>query len=348
MKSFFDKLFSGSFEWASFIDPLFQFTWRDALDILLIAALFFAVYCYVRDRRAGRLLWGVGILVGMYALSEWLDFYGVRYVFGSFFGYGVIVLAVVFQPEIRAVVERVGSVSFRGLKSIGTEARNRSSVSAAALDEIVLAVKHMSFSKIGALIAIERSIKIGEYASTGTVLNSDISARLLQTIFFNMTPLHDGAVIVRDGRIYAAGCNLPLTQNTEPIKDLGTRHRAAVGASEDSDAIVIVVSEQTGTVSVAQNGKLLRDVDGKTLHDVLMTYVAGKTYLRQKRANMRKEYLEMLEEVGRVTPPSAPTENEAVEKEFERLFGAVAEDDSTPEPTEEVVTEDKDELSEHD
>ena len=163
------------------------------------------------------------------------------------------------------IVERIGSVSFKGLKTIGAEARSRSALSSAALDEIVLAVKHMSFSKTGALIAIERSIKISEYAASGTVLNSDISARLIQTIFFNMTPLHDGAVIIRDGRVYAAGCNLPLTQNTEPIKDLGTRHRAAVGASEDSDAIVIVVSEQTGIISLAYKGELLRNFTSVSL-----------------------------------------------------------------------------------
>jgi diadenylate cyclase len=286
MKSLFDKLFSGGFDPRFFIDPFLRFTWRDAVDIFLITLLFFFVYRYVRDRRAGRLLWGVGLLVGAYAVCEFFNIYAMRYIFGSFFGYGLIALVIIFQPELRALVERAGSVSFRGLKSIGTESRNRSALSAAALDEIVLAVKHMSFSKTGALIAIERSIKISEYAASGTMLNSEISARLLQTVFFNMTPLHDGAVIIRDGRIYAAGCNLPLTQNTEPIKDLGTRHRAAVGASEDSDAIVIVVSEQTGIISLAYKGELLRNFTSVSLRRKL-----GELLAMQRNAQTRDEEL---------------------------------------------------------
>ena len=286
MKTFFDKLFSGSFDPQYFTDPFLRFTWRDAVDILLIAAIFFSVFCFVRDRRAGRLLWGFGLLVGVYAVCELLDIYAMRYIFGAFFGYGLVMLVIIFQPELRALVERVGSITFRGLRSIGTESRSRSVLSAAALDEIVLAVKHMSFSKTGALIAIERSIKISEYAASGTMLNSEISARLLQTIFFNMTPLHDGAVIIRDGRIYAAGCNLPLTQNTEPIKDLGTRHRAAVGASEDSDAIVIVVSEQTGIISLAYKGELLRNFTSVSLRRKL-----GELLTMQRNAQMRDEEL---------------------------------------------------------
>ena len=265
MNQLFERVFGGSSPRAFFTEPLAGFGWRDVLDILLLAILFFAVYRYVRDRRAGRLLVGVGLLLLIYIASDVLEMYAVRYLFGNFFGYSLIVVAIIFQPELRALLERVGSVSFRRLKNIGTEARNRSVITPAALDEIVLAVKHMSFSKTGALIAIERAIKIGEYAQSGTVLNSDVSARLLQTIFFHMTPLHDGAVIVRDGRIFAAGCNLPLTQNTEPIKDLGTRHRAAVGASEDSDAVVIVVSEQTGIISLACNGELIRNLTSVSL-----------------------------------------------------------------------------------
>lgn len=269
MKNLFDRLFSGGFSGEYFLTPLQAFGWRDVLDVLLLAVLFFAVFRYVSDRRAGRLLWGVGLLVGVYAVSEILDIYALRYLFGNFFGYGLIVLVIIFQPELRAMVERVGSISFRGLKTIGTEVRSRSALSAAALDELVLAVKHMSFSKTGAIIVLERSIKVSEYAESGTVLHSEISARLLQTIFFNMTPLHDGAVIIRDGRIFAAGCNLPLTQNTEPIKDLGTRHRAAVGASEDTDAIVIVVSEQTGIISLAVKGELLRNFTSVSLRRTL-------------------------------------------------------------------------------
>ena len=265
MKEFFDRLFSDSFAFEYFMGPFRDFTWRDGLDIALLAALFFALFRFVRDRRASRILWGVGLLVGIYAVAELFNFYGLRYLFGSFFGYGLVALVVIFQPEIRSVVERLGSTSFRNIKGIRTEARSRSALSATGLDEIVLAVKHMSFSKTGAIIAIERNIKIGDYAQSGTKLNAEISARLLQTLFFNMTPLHDGAVIIREGRVFAAGCNLPLTQNTEPIMDLGTRHRAAVGASEDSDAIIIVVSEQTGIISLAVGGELYRNFTSVSL-----------------------------------------------------------------------------------
>ena len=286
MKEFFDRLFSSSFSPDYFVGPFRGFTLRDALDIFLLAALFFSLFRFVRDKRASRILWGVGLLIGGYAVAELFNFYALRYLFASFFGYGFVALVVIFQPEIRSIVERLGSTSFRGLKTIRTEARSRSALASSSLDEIVLAVKHMSFSKTGAIIAIERSIKIGEYAQSGTILNSDISARLLQTIFYNMTPLHDGAVIIREGRVFAAGCNLPLTQNTEPIKDLGTRHRAAVGASEDSDAIIIVVSEQTGIISLAVGGELYRNFTSVSLRRKL-----GELLGMQRNAQQGNEEL---------------------------------------------------------
>lgn len=270
MGQVFERLFDGGLTQSFFSAPLRAFGWRDVLDILLLAALFFAVYRYVRDRRAGRLLIGVGALAIIYIASDVLDMYAVRYLFGNFFGYSLLVIAIVFQPELRALLERVGSFSFKRLKNIAPDARNRTALSQQDLDEIVRATKHMSYSKTGALIAIERSIKIGEYAESGTVLNSEVSSRLIEAIFFNKAPLHDGAVIIRDGRIFAAGCNLPLTQNTEPIKELGTRHRAAVGASEDTDAIIIVVSEETGIISIACNGELVRNLTSVTLRRHLL------------------------------------------------------------------------------
>ncbi len=265
MGQVFERLFDGGLTQTFFSEPLRAFGLRDVLDILLLAVLFFAVYRYVRDRRAGRLLIGVGALAIIYIASDVLDMYAVRYLFGNFFGYSLIVVAIVFQPELRALLERVGSFSFKRLKNIAPDARKNMMLTPQDLDEIVRAAKHMSYSKTGALIAIERSIKIGEYAESGTVVDAAVSARLLESIFFKDTPLHDGAVIMRDGKVFAAGCNLPLTQNTDPIKDLGTRHRAAVGASEDSDAIIIVVSEQTGIISLACNGELIRNLTSVSL-----------------------------------------------------------------------------------
>ena len=193
----------------------------------------------------------------LYGASELLNMYAVRFIFGNFFGYGLLALIILFQPELRAMMEHIGSVPFRGLKGIGVEGRDLT-LAPAAVDEIVEATKQLCFSKTGALIVIERSTKIGEYIETGTVLNADLSSELLRALFYDKAPLHDGAVIIRNGRIHVAGCYLPLSEKTDIYKELGTRHRAALGISEQSDSIVIVVSEETGTISVAFKGNLYR------------------------------------------------------------------------------------------
>ncbi|MBQ8357251.1 MAG: diadenylate cyclase CdaA [Clostridia bacterium] len=264
MKEFFDKLFSGGFALTYFSAPFREFGWRDVLDILALAAIFFALYLFVRDRRAGKLLTGIIVMFAIYAVSELLDMYAIRYIFSSFFGYGLIALAIIFQPELRAAMERIGSVPFRGLKSIGVEHRDMT-LSPAGVDSIVEAVKDMSFSKTGALIVIERTTRIGEYIRTGTTLNADLTPELLRAVFFDKAPLHDGAVIVRGGRIYAAGCYLPLSEKTDIFKGLGTRHRAAIGLSEQSDSVIIVVSEETGTISIAYKGELFREFTSVSL-----------------------------------------------------------------------------------
>lgn len=265
MREMIDKLFCGSF----FTDPFSTFGWRDIADILCLAALFFALYLFVRDRRAGKLLTGVAIVVAIFAVSQLLEMYAIRYILDSFFAYGLIVLAIIFQPELRAAMERIGSVPFNGLKTIGAETRDLSA-SAASVGAVVEAVKNMSFSKTGALVVIERSTKIGEYISTGTMVNADLSPELLCAIFVDKAPLHDGAVVIRNGRIHAAGCYLPLSDRNDIFKGLGTRHRAAIGLSEQSDAIVVVVSEETGTISIACKGELYREFTSVSLRRKLL------------------------------------------------------------------------------
>ncbi|MBR7112292.1 MAG: diadenylate cyclase CdaA [Clostridia bacterium] len=265
MKEMFSKLISGNF----FTDAFSTFGWHDILDIFCLAAIFFSLYLFVRDRRAGKLLLGVGLVAGIFLVSELLDMCAVRYLFDGFFGYGLVILAIIFQPELRAAMERIGSVPFDGLKTIGAETRELSS-SGAWVGAIVAAVKNMSFSKTGALIVIERSTKLGEYVSTGTTINADLSSELLCAVFVNKAPLHDGAVIVRGGRLYAAGCYLPLSDKSDIFKGLGTRHRAAIGLTEQSDAIVVVVSEETGTISVAHKGKLFREFTSVSLRRKLL------------------------------------------------------------------------------
>ena len=246
------------------MEPFRSFDWRDGLDVLLLAILFFSLYLFVRDRRASKLLAGVALVVALFALSSILDMYAVRYIFSNVFNYGLIVAAIIFQPELRAAMERLGTMPFRSLNTIGAESKDLA-IPPSAVDAVVDAAKRMSFAKTGAIIVIERTTKIGEYISTGTVVNGELSSELLRTLFFDKSPLHDGAVVIRNSRIYAAGCYLPLSEKPDISKGLGTRHRAAIGLSEQSDAIVVVVSEETGTISVAYKGELFREFTSVSL-----------------------------------------------------------------------------------
>jgi hypothetical protein len=171
------------------------------------------------------------------------------------------------------------------------------------VSETVDAVFKMSESRTGALIVFEGLTKLGDYMGDCTFIDSQVSSKLLRNIFYDKSPLHDGALIIRNMRICAASCVLPSSRGKLEYGSMGTRHRAAVGVTEVSDALVVVVSEQTGIVSIAQNGKLLRELDEDTLRDILMTYIAGSAYLRQKRANMRAEYLKMLDNIAQVKLP---------------------------------------------
>ena len=161
-------------------------------------------------------------------------------------------------------MERLGTMPFRSLNTIGAESKDLA-IPPAAVDAVVDAAKRMSFAKTGAIIVIERTTRIGEYISTGTVINGELSSELLRTLFFDKSPLHDGAVVIRNSRIRAAGCYLPLSEKPDISKGLGTRHRAAIGLSEQSDAIVVVVSEETGTISVAYKGELFREFTSVSL-----------------------------------------------------------------------------------
>ena len=230
----------------------------DLIDILAVAVIFYYVMKFLWDRRAGKLAMGVFLMMALWLVSTVADLVTLRFIMEHLFQVGLLALAVIFQPELRSVLEQVGGSSLRGIRAM-TEQKEADRTK--EINGICEAVVEMAKEKTGALIVIERTTRLGDIANTGTYVNADISSFLLRNIFFNKAPLHDGAVIVRGGRICAAGCFLPLSQNQEIIQDLGTRHRAAIGMSEISDAAVIVVSEETGTISVALDGRLRRNFD---------------------------------------------------------------------------------------
>ena len=239
---------------------------RDYFDIALVTLFFYFAYISIRDKRAGKLAAGVVMLIIIRFLSEQFDLVTTHYLMGSVFEVGLIALVIIFQPELRSALEAVGSEPLKGLKMIGDRGNGNVQRS---VDEICTACCNMSKEKTGALIVIERDTKLGEYIKSGTIVDAETSSYLLENIFFKNAPLHDGAVIIRDGRVHAAGCYLPAASADHVNKDLGTRHRAAIGMSEVSDAIVIVVSEQTGTISVAYGGHLKRQYDYTLLNRAL-------------------------------------------------------------------------------
>ncbi|QXM06650.1 diadenylate cyclase CdaA [Crassaminicella indica] len=238
---------------------------RDVIDMAIVAFVFYKLFMLIRHTSAEQVLKGLVVLLIATKLSQWARLYVTNWILKNTMTVGVIALLIVFQPELRRALEHIGRTKLF-TKSIMEMTHEDLSDN---IDEIVEAAIYLSRLKIGALMILERETGIGDIIETGTAIEGKVSSGLLINIFIPNTPLHDGAVVIRKDKIMAAGCVLPLTENPNLSKELGTRHRAGIGISERCDAVAIMVSEETGAISIAMDGKLSRYLDGKTLRAVL-------------------------------------------------------------------------------
>lgn len=253
---------SGLFAQFGFLAP----GWKDIIEILVVAWVLYRILLVLAGTRAIQMLLGLVLLVAIYFLARVLQLGLIRYLLANLFEFGAFAALVVFQPELRSALAHLGRN--RILRFFSRLEENE------VAGEIALAVEELARGSVGAIIAIERQVGLGEYAETGTPLQARVSSALLTTIFTPYSPLHDGAVIIRGDMIVAAGAILPLTQFPVADKSIGTRHRAALGLSEETDALVVVVSEETSTISIASRGRLERGLDRDRLMDALS---AGKS-----------------------------------------------------------------------
>ena len=235
------------------------------IDILVVAFIFYKGYMLIKETRAEQLLKGIAFIIILIPISAILNLSMLYFILSKTLTIGIISVVIIFQPEIRRALEHLGRSAFEDKHGfVDKEQRN------IYVNEIVNAVSNLADSKTGALIAIEQGTGLGEIISSGTIIEAKITSNLLENIFVVNTPLHDGATIIGKDKILAAGCVLPLTNNKEINKKLGTRHRAGIGLSEISDALVIIVSEETGIISLAINGRLTRNYDKDRLRSILL------------------------------------------------------------------------------
>lgn len=240
---------------------------QDLIDIAVITFLIYKCIGFFRQTRAGQLIKGLFLLLAMAIIAQWFDLVMLKWLMAKVMDSILIIAVIIFHPEIRRALEHVGTSGFGNLGKSGMSIEDERI--AAQIESASKAAGLMQEQKCGALMVFERTTQLGEIISTGTIIKAASSSALICNIFYPKSPLHDGAVILREGKIHAAGCILPLTQNSELNQSLGTRHRAAIGMSENSDAVVVVVSEETGTISVAVNGELKRGFDAITLQTEL-------------------------------------------------------------------------------
>ena len=263
--------------WKSFISLVKSFGISDALDVLLVSFIIYSGIKLVRETRAEQLVKGIIVLLLVWAASNILKLYMMKTLLSYFFQFSVFALLVVFQPELRRALEQIGrsgignkrwtfGVSLKDEEALMQQRRR-------GLNAVVDAAAVLQKQKTGALIVFEMQTKLGDIIDTGTVVNAVPSAPIICNVFFNKAPLHDGAMIMRDGMLYAAGCILPLTKSDKVSIELGTRHRAAIGITENSDAVVVVVSEETGQISVVVNGVLTRNYIRETLKSELESLI---------------------------------------------------------------------------
>ncbi len=280
MADFFTNL------WFNLISVLNTFTWRDALDILLVAYLLYKAIGLLIHTRTGLLIKGMLFLFAAYAAASLLQLKTIKYIIDYLFKYGLVVLVVVFQPELRGVLERIGRTEF-GLNLFsairGGGQNAAADVVKQVLEKVCDAAESMSRTNTGALIVFERETPLSEIINTGTTVDAEVTEELLGNIFYKGAPLHDGAVVIRNGRVAAAGCLLPVSRNLEISKEMGTRHRAAIGMSENSDAVVLVVSEENGYISIAQDGAIKRHLTRNGAYKILCMQLLPKEEEEEKK-----------------------------------------------------------------
>ena len=261
----------------------------DIIDILVVSFLIYTVLRLIRSSSAARVAWTVLVLLIATWLTSVFDLYACNWILNKILELGFISLVVIFQPEIRRAMERFGGKFFLNL----VDPASKKSVEESAIEATVSACEIMSKERVGVLLIFERSVSLEEYFKTGTLIDAKVTEQLLRNLFFPKASLHDGAVIVRGGRIAAAGCVMPLSENTHLSSDLGTRHRAGIGTSEVSDAVVVIVSEETGTISVAIGGMLKRHLAPQTLEKLLSNELmtnedAKSSWIERLRARIAK------------------------------------------------------------
>lgn len=267
----------------------------DLIDILFMAYIIYKAIEFFRESRAGQLAKGLIVLMAVFFLANWWNLVTMKWMLSRFVDYVIIALAIIFQPELRRILERMGHAKIVGASGLSPV----DDPLADCIVKVCHAAGNMQESKTGALIVFERNTQLGEVISTGTLINAEPSVQMIGNIFFPKSPLHDGALIIRDGRLYAAGCILPLTQREDINSQLGTRHRAAIGMTENSDAVVLVVSEETGTVSIVSNGQIRRGFNaisaGEELRNLLIVdEESGNrtglfSFFKQKRGRKKQE-----------------------------------------------------------
>lgn len=257
-----------------------ELTWKesikDIIDILIVSYIIYKALNMVRGTRAIQLLKGVMVLVVIWALSTLLDLYTLKWLMNQMFTFGIFAIFIIFQPELRRGLEQLGRGKFFGRTSENDEEVSK------LIGEVIKAVNYLSKRKIGALIVFERATGLNEFTESGIPMRSVVSSELLINIFIPNTPLHDGALIMQNGQIAAAACYLPLSENPFISKELGTRHRAAIGISEVADSVSVVVSEETGQISLAINGQIVRDIKEESLISKLYEELRTSSLLKEK------------------------------------------------------------------
>ena len=258
----------------AFYNAFYGISVMDVIDILIVAVIVYNVLVFIRKTGAQQLLQGRALLVAAMIISDLLNLHTVNWLLKSIVALGAVAILIIFQPELRRGLESVG----RSQLINGTVGKKDKEEAKRIVSEIITAIEGFSRDRTGALIVFERQVSLNDIVEkSGTVIDAEISDQILGNIFYEGAPLHDGAVIIRDGRVHAAGCVLPLTTQKNIAKELGTRHRAGLGITEHSDALTLVVSEETGIISMAQDGRLDRFLDLKTVEKTLLAL-----YLKQE------------------------------------------------------------------